>query len=79
MDVTLAVCPGLASTSEQLYIKAFVSQAIQHGYRVVVLNHLGMLEDVKLTTPRVFNLGMSYCGLIMINASENVSSILLHT
>ena len=56
-DVTIVFCPGLASTVEHTYVKSFVSLATQSGYRVVVLNHLGMLTGKTITTPRVFNLG----------------------
>jgi len=55
-SVTLAVCPGLANCSENLYIKAFALQATRLGYKVAVLNHLGVTND-PLTSPRLFTLG----------------------
>ncbi|KAJ1526855.1 hypothetical protein ONE63_008413 [Megalurothrips usitatus] len=56
-DVTLAVCPGIGNTSESVYIRTFVHYAQCHGYRCVVLNHLGALSSVAVTAPRVFTYG----------------------
>ncbi|EEB17238.1 alpha/beta hydrolase domain containing protein, putative [Pediculus humanus corporis] len=54
-NVTIAVCPGIANTSESVYIRTFVHYAQYHGYRCAVLNHLGALSSVKLTSPRIFS------------------------
>ncbi|XP_050397022.1 monoacylglycerol lipase ABHD2 isoform X1 [Patella vulgata] len=56
-DFTLAVCPGIANSSESLYIRTLVDHAQKNGYRVAVLNHLGALRYVRLTAPRIFNYG----------------------
>ncbi|XP_052786920.1 monoacylglycerol lipase ABHD2-like [Mya arenaria] len=54
---TLALCPGLANSSECTYLRRFSGHAQQHGYRVAILNHLGALRSETLTSPRVFTYG----------------------
>lgn len=56
-DYTLCVCPGIANSSESLYIRTFVHHAQTEGFRVAVLNHLGALKDVRLTSSRIFTYG----------------------
>ncbi|XP_043221088.1 abhydrolase domain-containing protein 2-like [Amphibalanus amphitrite] len=56
-DYTIAVCPGIGNSSETVYIWSFVHYACMHGYRCVVLNHLGALRSVKVTSPRIFCYG----------------------
>lgn len=56
-DVTLAVVPGICNTSESVYIRTFVHYAQCHGYRCAVLNHIGALQSVAVTTPRIFTYG----------------------
>ncbi|XP_055332862.1 monoacylglycerol lipase ABHD2-like [Paramacrobiotus metropolitanus] len=56
-DLTFLVCPGIANSSESVYIRSFVLYAQNSGYRCVVLNHLGVVPDVKLTAPRLFTYG----------------------
>lgn len=56
-DYTIAVCPGIANSSESTYVRSLVSLACSLGYRCVVLNHLGVLPHLKLTSPRVFRYG----------------------
>ena len=56
-DFTLLICPGIANSSESLYICTCVDNAQNHGYRVAVLNHLGALREVRLTAPRIFTYG----------------------
>uniref|UniRef100_A0A7E4ZS13 AB hydrolase-1 domain-containing protein n=1 Tax=Panagrellus redivivus TaxID=6233 RepID=A0A7E4ZS13_PANRE len=56
-DFTLALCPGVANTSESNYIRTLVHYAQDHGYRCAVLNHLGALKDVTLTGNHIFNYG----------------------
>ncbi|XP_046543727.1 monoacylglycerol lipase ABHD2-like [Haliotis rubra] len=56
-DLSMLVCPGIANSSENPYIRAFAAVAVRDGYRVAVLNHLGVLADQKLTSPRVFDYG----------------------
>ncbi|XP_046334850.1 monoacylglycerol lipase ABHD2-like [Haliotis rufescens] len=56
-DYSLLVCPGIANCSESPYIRTLVHMAQRGGYRVAVLNHLGALRDVELTSPRIFDYG----------------------
>ncbi|XP_063229980.1 abhydrolase domain-containing protein 2 [Bacillus rossius redtenbacheri] len=56
-DVTLAICPGIGNTSESVYIRTFVHYAQCHGYRCAVLNHVGALQSVPVTAPRIFTYG----------------------
>lgn len=63
-EVTIAVCPGIANTSESVYIRTFVHYAQCHGYRCAVLNHLGALSTVKLTSPRIFSYGNYLINII---------------
>jgi len=56
-DYTLLMCPGLANSSESLYICTCVDHAQNAGYRVAVLNHMGALKSEKLTAPRIFTYG----------------------
>ncbi len=56
-DYTLVICPGICNTSESVYIRRVVHEAQLHGYRVAVLNHLGALRNVPITSPRVFRYG----------------------
>ncbi|VDN58090.1 unnamed protein product [Dracunculus medinensis] len=56
-DYTLALCPGIANTSESNYIRTCVHYAQEKGYRCAVLNHLGALPHVRLTSKRIFSYG----------------------
>lgn len=56
-DITVAVCPGIGNTSESVYIRMFVHYAQCLGYRLAVLNHIGALASVQVTTPRIFTYG----------------------
>ncbi|XP_070546964.1 monoacylglycerol lipase ABHD2-like [Ptychodera flava] len=56
-DYTICIAPGIANSSESKYIRTFVNCACNHGYRVGVLNHLGALKNVPLTSPRIFTWG----------------------
>ena len=62
---TLAICPGIANSSESSYIRTFVSYAQTHGFRVAVLNHLGALNSEKLSAPRIFTYGSNFIYLMM--------------
>ncbi|XGW23442.1 hypothetical protein V3C99_005573 [Haemonchus contortus] len=57
LDLTLALTPGIANSSESNYIRTCVHYAQERGYRCAVLNHLGALHDVKLTGSRIFTYG----------------------
>lgn len=56
-DITLCVCPGIANSSEKKYVRTFVDYSQNQGYRVAVLNHIGALESVPITSPRIFTYG----------------------
>ncbi|KAK7069464.1 Monoacylglycerol lipase abhd2, partial [Halocaridina rubra] len=58
-DYTIAVCPGIANSSESTYVRSLVALACSQGYRCIVLNHLGVLPHLKLTSPRVFRYGQT--------------------
>ncbi|KAL7980130.1 hypothetical protein Chor_001398 [Crotalus horridus] len=53
-DITMVICPGIANHSEKQYIRTFVDYAQKKGYRCAVLNHLGALPNIELTSPRMF-------------------------
>lgn len=67
LDLTLALTPGIANSSESNYIRTCVHYAQERGYRCAVLNHLGALSDVKLTGNRIF----FYGGTEELNAMMN--------
>lgn len=56
-DYTLVLCPGIANSSESNYIRTCVHNAQEKGYRCAVLNHLGALPNVQLTSTRIFSYG----------------------
>jgi abhydrolase domain-containing protein 2 len=56
-DVTVAVCPGVGNSSESVYIRTFVHYAQCHGYRIAVLNHIGVIDSIQVTSPRIFTYG----------------------
>jgi abhydrolase domain-containing protein 2 len=56
-DFTLAICPGIGNNSESVYIRRVVYNAQLNGYRVCVLNHIGTLSSVPVTSPRLFMYG----------------------
>lgn len=56
-DITVAVCPGVGNSSETVYIRTFVHYAQYHGYRIAVLNHIGVINSIQVTSPRVFTYG----------------------
>ncbi|XP_064121482.1 abhydrolase domain-containing protein 2-like [Macrobrachium nipponense] len=58
-DYTIAVCPGIANSSESTYVRSLVALACSQGYRCIVLNHLGVLPHLKITSPRVFRYGQT--------------------
>jgi len=66
---TLLVCPGIANSSESVYIRTFVYHAQQNGFRLSVLNHLGALTNVPLTSPRIYTYGSPF-------VSANLSRLL---
>ena len=56
-NITLAICPGIGNNSESVYIRRVVYHAQMNGYRVCVLNHIGTLASVPVTSPRIFMYG----------------------
>uniref|UniRef100_A0A1I7ZN09 AB hydrolase-1 domain-containing protein n=1 Tax=Steinernema glaseri TaxID=37863 RepID=A0A1I7ZN09_9BILA len=56
-DYTLVLTPGIANSSESNYIRTAVHYAQEAGYRCAVLNHLGALADVELTSDHIFSYG----------------------
>lgn len=56
-DVTVAICPGIGNSSETVYIRSFVHLAQSVGYRCAVLNHIGALPSVEVTSSRIFSYG----------------------
>ncbi|XP_005807524.2 monoacylglycerol lipase ABHD2-B [Xiphophorus maculatus] len=59
-DVTMVICPGIGNHSEKNYIRTFVDYSQRQGYRCAVLNHLGALPDMELTSPRMFTYGCTW-------------------
>ena len=51
------MCPGIFGSFNKSYIQSTVGSACARGYRMVCLDHLGVLEDVPLKTPRLFTYG----------------------
>lgn len=56
-DITMVICPGIGNHSEKHYIRTFVDHAQKDGYRCAVLNHLGALPNIELTSARMFTYG----------------------
>ncbi|XP_015241988.1 PREDICTED: abhydrolase domain-containing protein 2 [Cyprinodon variegatus] len=59
-DVTMVICPGIGNHSKKNYIRTFVDYSQRRGYRCAVLNHLGALPDMELTSPRMFTCGCTW-------------------
>lgn len=70
----MVICPGIGNHSEKHYIRTFVDYAQKEGYRCAVLNHLGALPNIELTSPRMFTYGESegHYGLIYPLGDEAV-------
>jgi len=56
-DLTIAIAPGICNSSESIYVRRVVYHAQFQGYRVAVLNHVGALKCVPVTSPRIFTGG----------------------
>lgn len=48
---------GVGNSSESVYIRTFVHYAQCHGYRIAVLNHIGVIDSIKVTSHRIFSYG----------------------
>ncbi|XP_023669913.1 monoacylglycerol lipase ABHD2-like [Paramormyrops kingsleyae] len=59
-DVTMVICPGIGNHSEKHYVRTFVDYSQRQGYRCAVLNHLGALPNIELTSPRMFTYGCTW-------------------
>uniref|UniRef100_A0A3B4B5Y1 AB hydrolase-1 domain-containing protein n=1 Tax=Periophthalmus magnuspinnatus TaxID=409849 RepID=A0A3B4B5Y1_9GOBI len=59
-DITMVICPGIGNHSEKHYIRTFVDHSQKEGYRCAVLNHLGALPNIELTSPRMFTYGCTW-------------------
>ncbi|KAK0153391.1 Monoacylglycerol lipase ABHD2-B [Merluccius polli] len=66
-DITMVICPGIGNHSEKNYIRTFVDHSQRGGYRCVVLNHLGALPDIELTSPRMFTYGCTWEFAAMVS------------
>lgn len=69
-DVTMVICPGIGNHSEQKYIRTFVDHSQHHGYRCAVLNHLGALPNMELTSPRMFTYGNK--GIMAVRCDDTL-------
>lgn len=56
-EYTVLVCPGIGNSSETVAIRTFAHYLTLRGYRVAVLNHLGVIKTIPLTAPRIFTMG----------------------
>lgn len=65
-DITMVICPGIGNHSEKNYIRTFVDHSQRQGYRCAVLNHLGALPNMELTSPRMFTYGKEGDTIFMI-------------
>ena len=72
-NITLAVVPGAWCPSKSPRICRLVKHAQINGYRAAVLNHAGVLENVPITSPRIFNVGNTsdYDGMIRHIVTRN--------
>ncbi|KAI4889528.1 hypothetical protein NFI96_010729 [Prochilodus magdalenae] len=59
-NITMVICPGIGNHSEKHYIRTFVDYSQRQGYRCAVLNHLGALPNIELTSPRMFTYGCTW-------------------
>lgn len=69
-NVTVAICPGIGNSSETVYIRTFVHLAQSMGYRCAVLNHIGALPSVEVTSSRIFSYGKFKSTGISVNISH---------
>ena len=74
-DITLTLAPGICNSSESVYIRRVVYHAQFQGYRVAVLNHVGALKCVPVTSPRIFNYGKN---IRILDSFENSFKINLY-
>lgn len=65
------VAPGFANNSETDYIRTFMQYVTSLGYRCAVLNHIGTIPEIPVTSSRVFSFGISFFRLRIISFSTN--------
>jgi hypothetical protein len=53
-DATVCIVPGIGNSAESGYIRTSVKSLQENGFRVAVLNHLGAIPEIQLTSPRVY-------------------------
>lgn len=78
-DITMVICPGIGNHSEKHYIRTFVDYSQKQGYRCAVLNHLGALPNIELTSPRMFTYGKTSAGVMKCLPMENNSLASFYT
>ncbi|XP_050529025.1 abhydrolase domain-containing protein 2 isoform X1 [Daktulosphaira vitifoliae] len=70
-DMTVVIVPGICNSSESDYIRTFVNYTQDQGYRCAVLNHVGALHNVPVTSSRIFTYGHTEDLHVMLcNLSE---------
>lgn len=78
-DITMVICPGIGNHSETHYIRTFVDYSQKQGYRCAVLNHLGALPNVELTSPRMFTYGKTSVAVMKCYPMGNNSLATFYT
>ena len=79
-NMTLAICPGICNSSESVYIRRVVYHAQLEGFRVAVLNHIGALKTLSITSPRYiyhFSFWHNFLLWILGNLVRNFREILM--
>lgn len=61
--INFSFIAGVGNSSESVYIRTFVHYAQCHGYRIAVLNHIGVIDSIKVTSHRIFSYGE--CALVI--------------
>ncbi len=74
-DITMVICPGIGNHSEKHYIRTFVDYSQKQGYRCAVLNHLGALPNIELTSPRMFTYGKPRVVVTLLVKKNNNQEI----
>lgn len=68
----LMVCPGIANSSESVYIRTYIDFAQRQGYTLAVLNHLGAVKSITLTSPRLYTYGDTEEYNLMVKEVEKM-------
>ncbi|BFZ22202.1 hypothetical protein BsWGS_25241 [Bradybaena similaris] len=86
----LLFCPGIGNNSESPYVRTLVHHAQNNGYYAAVLNHIGSLKNVPITSPRIFTYGGTEelhtvrteierlhpkCGIILVGCSMGANIV----